>query len=172
MSDLGLLGGARGAGAGLVAAPRGRFRSRGREGSVPFSRAGRPAGAGEGLSVPPSGGDGRRARPAGAGLPGLPARPGTAEASLSSPGRWGNRYRHCWGIPWESLLILWCVRGGKGVFPVLPRFCCSRLVPGDTIPQPEDESSGSTVLVVYASSLRQSVTIALADVAVGWGTSG
>lgn len=114
MSDLGLVGGARGAGAGLVAAPRGRSRSRGREGSVPFSGAGRPA------PGPLELGKGWRCRrpgvmggPAGAGLPGLP---GVVEASLSSPGPRGNRYRHCWSIPWENLLILWCVRGGKGFF--------------------------------------------------------
>lgn len=57
----------------------------------------RPAVAEEGLAVPPSGGDGRRGHPAGAVLPapGLPARPGIVKASLSSPGRWGNRYRPC-----------------------------------------------------------------------------
>lgn len=64
------------------------------------------------------------------------------------------------------------MRGGKGVFPVLRRFYCGCLVTGHTIPQPEDESSGSTVLVVYASSLRQSVTIALEDVVAGWGRGG
>lgn len=61
---------------------------------------------------------------------------------------------------------------GKGFYLLSTDSVVAALSRGDTKPQPKDESSCSTVIVFYASSLRQSDTITLVNVVVGWGTSG